>query len=171
MRYHRSLPSAVVAVLVTSFAFGGMIAKAAPQAPCPPPGDTLSLLQPQDPGYGEALEFGHFLQSHHIGLRCITRTTLGSYFLGEPKSAGFQTDLGPISVSFLPPPDGAERVTTVLTVSRGHYRYTFRTKQPRLTNHQVIDSDAPLHLLVRGPWFIFVDSRAEEALRLALAGY
>jgi hypothetical protein len=132
----------------------------------------MSLLQPQDPGYSEAQEFGRFLESHHIGLRCITRTTIASYFLGEPKSAGFQTDLGGLSVAFFPPPDGAERVTTALKVTQGHYRYTFHTRQPGLRSHQVMESDAPLHLLIKGPWFVFTfDPRVEERLRLALAGY
>jgi hypothetical protein len=170
MRCHGSLSLPVLAVLATTLALSRATAAANQQAPCPPAGDTLSLLEPQDPGYSEAQEFARFLKSHHIELHCITRTTLGSYFLGEPKSAGFQTDLGPISVAFLPPPDGAERITTVLKVSHGRYRYTFRTKQPGLTDHQVIETDSPLHFLVKGRWFVFVDSRAEEALRLAFAG-
>jgi hypothetical protein len=166
----RTLGFATLMVLATSLTPDRELA-ASRQAPCPAVGDTMSLLQPSDPGYADALEFGKFLENHHIGLRCITRTTIGSNFLGESKSAGFQTELGPISVVFFPMPDGAERVTTELTVSRGHYHYTFRTRQPGLANHEVMDTDAPFHFLIQGRWFIFViDARAEEPLRLALAG-
>lgn len=172
MRSRLASTSAILTALVAGFALGVTLAMAAPQAPCPPAGDTMSLLQPQSPGYSEAQEFGRFLESHHISLRCITGTTIGSYFLGETKSAAFQTDLGPVSVVFFPPPYGAERVTITLKVTQGHYRYTFRTRQPGLRGHQVMESDAPFHLLIKGPWFIFTsDPRVEERLRLALAGY
>ena len=175
MRCRHALTTAIFTALVASFTpdvARGAPAAPAPQATCPPPGDTMSLLQPQDPGYGEAQEFGRFLECHHIGLRCITRTKIPSYLLGEAKSAGFETDLGGLGVAFFPPPYGAERVTTKLTVSRGQYRYTFRTRQTGLRNQEVMKSDAPFHLLVKGPWFIFTfDPRVEERLRLALAGY
>jgi len=142
------------------------------QAPCPANGDTLSLLQPQDPGYREAEEFGRFLQNHQIVLRCITHTTIGSYFLGEAKSAAFQTDVGPISVVFFPAPDGAEHVTSELKVTHGKYRYTFRTRQSSLLHHQVMESDGPFHFMIHGAWFMFTfDSRTEQALRFALLGY
>jgi hypothetical protein len=142
------------------------------QAPCPANGDTLSLLQPQDPGYHEAEEFGRFLQNHQIVLRCITRTTIGSNFMGEVKSSAFQTDMGPISVVFFPAPDGAERVTSELKVTHGTYRYTFRTRQSGLLDHQVMESDGPFHFMIHGSWFMFTyDSRTEQALRFALLGY
>ena len=142
------------------------------QAPCFAAGDTSSLLQPQDPGYGEAEEFGRFLQNHHIAVRCITRTTIGSNFLGEAKSAAFQTDVGPISVVFFPAPDGGEHVTSELKVTHGQYRYTFRTKQPGLLDHEVMESDGPFHFMINGSWFMFTfDSRTEQALRFALLGY
>lgn len=168
MRFCQAFAFTMLTVLVTSLVPGGAVAAPPQQAPCPPPGDTMSLLQPQDPGYSEALEFGQFLQKHHINLRCITRTTF-NYLLGESKAAGFQTDVGTISVVFFPAPNGAERVTIGLTVSHGLYRYTFRTKQAGLTGRQLIKVDAPLHFMIRGGWFILlVDSRAEQPLRLAL---
>ncbi len=168
MRCCRAFAFTILTALVTSFVPCGTVAAAAQQAPCPPAGNTSSVLQPQDPGYSEALEFGRFLQEHHINLRCITRTKF-NYLLGESKAAGFQTDVGTISVVFFSAPDGAERITTVLKVSQGHYRYTFRTKQPGLRRHQVMDEDSPLHFMIQGGWFIFlVDPRAEQPLRLAL---
>jgi hypothetical protein len=138
-------------------------------APCPGPGDTLSLQQPQDPGYREAMEFAEVLQRNHIGLRCITRTKIGSYFFGEPRAAGFQTDLGTVTVVFFPAPNGAERIRTSLTVKGGHYHYTFSTGRWGFGRRQVIDLNAPLLFLIRGRWFVMVtDARAEEPLRLAL---
>ena len=164
----RAFAFTILTVLVTSLVPDGTLAAPAQQAPCPTVGDTMSLLQSQDPGYAEALEFGRFLQKHHINLRCITRTTF-NYLLGEQKAAGFQTDVGTISVVFFPAPDGAERITIGLTVSHGLYRYTFRTKQAGLAGHQVMVVDSPLHFMIQGGWFILlVDSRAEQPLRLAL---
>jgi hypothetical protein len=140
------------------------------QAPCP--SDPRFLLQPEDPAYREAEEFGRFLQDHRIALRCITHTTIGSYFLGEAKSAAFQTDVGPISVVFFPTPDGAEQVTSELKVTHGKYRYAFRTRQSGLRHHQVMESDAPTHFMISGAWFMLTfDFRTEQALRFALLGY
>lgn len=162
---YRAFAFTVLTVLVTSLVPGATVAALAQQAPCP---HTEGLLEPQDPGYSQALEFGRFLQEHHITLRCITRTTF-NLLLGESNAAGFQTDVGTISVVFFPAPDGAERVTTELKVSHGNYRYTFSTKQPGLAGRQVIQGDAPLHFMIRGEWFILLlDPRAEQPLRLAL---
>jgi hypothetical protein len=43
---------------------------------CPPPTDTLSLLQSRDSAYAEAPAFIRFLQSLDIPVRCVTRSTL-----------------------------------------------------------------------------------------------
>lgn len=163
----RAVTLPIFAVFIMSLVPAGTAAAATEQAPCRPVRDTSSLLQPQDPGYSEAQEFGQFLQKHHINVRCITRT-IDSNFLGEPKAAGFQTDVGLISVVFFPAPDGAERVTTALSVSHGRYRYTFRTKQAGLMGQQVMLLDAPLHFFIQGRWFILVYPSSEQPVRLAL---
>jgi len=138
------------------------------QTPC----TATSALQPQDPGYREAEAFRRFLQSHQIILRCVAHPTIGSDFLGEVKSASFQTDAGPITVVFFPTPDGAEHVTSELKVTHGKYRYTFRTRQSGLLDHQVMEFDAPFHFMISGAWFMITfDARTEQALRFALLGY
>jgi hypothetical protein len=139
---------------------------AAGEAPSPPVGDTESLLQPHDPGYADAQEFRTFLESHRIGVRRVMRSK-DSNFLGQQAAAAFQTEFGPVSVVFFPKPDGAEHVTTELTMSRGMYRYTFRWREKGLVERRA--SDAPFHFLIHGRWFMFVfDPRTEEPLRMAL---
>ena len=165
----RAFAFTIFTLLATTLIPYAAVAATAEQGPCPVR-DSSSLLQPQDPGYSEALEFGQFLQKHHINVRCITRTTF-NYLLGESKAAGFQTDMGTVSVIFFPAPDGAERISTELSVSHGRYRYTFRTKQAGLMAHQVMGLDAPLHFLIQGRWFIFVDPPTEQSVRLALLDY
>jgi len=150
--------------LLLAALFFALTARAAPaEPPCHP-------LQPSDAGYADAHEFALFLQDHDITVRCISYAKLGSYFLGEPSAASFQTSLGSISVVFFPRPDGAERVTTQLTVSEGHYRYVFRTRQLGLKTRDTVEGDSPLHFLIYGRWFVFVwDPRIEEPLRVALS--
>jgi hypothetical protein len=164
--------TAVWFCLVVAISCGDLVAAqtaTAQQAPCKNPS---YLLQPQEAGYAEAQEFGKFLQNHHVVLHCITHTKIGSNFLGEAKSAAFNTDTGPISVVFFPAPDGAERVTSELRVMHGEYRYTFRTRQHGLLSHEVMRSDGPFHFLIQGAWFMFVfDAGTEQSLRLALLGY
>ena len=75
-------------------------------SPCPPPGDTMSLLQPGDLAYTDAPAVALFLQGHHFSVRCVTRTKFEG-FLGVRRAAAFQTDRGPIAVLFF---EGAERV-------------------------------------------------------------
>lgn len=152
----RLWPAALVLALTTTAAIA--------EPPC-------RALQPSDPGYADAQEFARLLQDHDIAVRCISFAKVGSYFLGERNAAAFQTSLGGINVVFFPDPDGAERITTELTVSKGHYRYVFRRRERGLEGrHDTVEGDAPLHILIYGRWLVFVwDPRIEEPLRIALS--
>ena len=46
-------------------------------AACPPPTDTLSLLQPSDAAYRDTPAVKRFLEQRGFVVRCITRSTAG----------------------------------------------------------------------------------------------
>jgi hypothetical protein len=127
-------------------------------------------LRPNNPAYADAIELKGILESHHIRVSCIAGTTIGSYFLGDPKSASIATDVGRFDVDFFPAPDGAEKVSYESSGSGRHYHYVFRTNQPGFTRQQVIDPDGPLRIVASGKWFVFVWSAAtENAIRRVLS--
>jgi hypothetical protein len=135
-------------------------------SPCPPAGDTLSLLQPGDSAYLDAPAFAQFLRVHDFDVRCVTRTVLEG-FLGVERAAGFQTDKGPISVIFFA---GADRVRVRERKTPSGYRYTFRN-QPHPGVGDVLDVNGPLYLVAHGDWFIFApDAQVAAALRRSFAG-
>jgi hypothetical protein len=115
---------------------------------CPPPGDTLSLLQPQDPAYSAADTFANFLRAHGFAVSCVTRTTTEG-LLGVRKAAAFQTDEGPIAVLFFS--GAAQVIVEGQKTSRG-YHYQFRNGPHRGVG-DVLDVDGPLFVAAHGGWF------------------
>ena len=134
--------------------------------PCPPPGDTLSLLQPSDSAYGDAPAVSRFLQQRGFVVRCVTRS-IDYGLLGIGRLAGFQTDRGTITVFFLP---DAERVQVAEAPIRGGYRYTF-VKPGRPPARAIQNVNGRLYYLARGDWFIEMwDSALATQLRHGMAG-
>jgi hypothetical protein len=121
--------------------------------PCPPAGDTASLLQPQGPAYADAATFAVFLRAHDFVVHCVTRTTFEGT-LGVRSAAGFQTDKGPIAVLFFA---GAERVRVQGHKTSRGYRYEFRNP-PHPGVGDVLDVNGPLDLVIHGTWFIIAPS-------------
>ena len=127
-------------------------------SPCPPPGDTLSLLQPRDSAFADADTFATFLRSHGMVLNCITRTTIEGE-LGVRRAAGFQTDRGPIMVLFFA---GAGRVRVEERRTSRGYHYRFRNA-PHPGVRDSIDTDGPMHFVTHGSWFILAPDAAVAA--------
>ena len=138
-----------IAVLV-----GAVIASIAPAqtpqlGPCPPPSDTLSLLQPSDSAFQDAPAVADFLRHHGLVVRCITRSTAAG-LLGIGRVAGFQTDQGTITVLFIPEQD---RVDFTEARTATGYRYTF-VKSGLHPAHAVLSTTGRVYYLARGPWFM-----------------
>ena len=68
---------------------------------CPPPGDTLSLLQPSDSAFADAQAVAARFDHAGLGVRCITRSVWTS-LAGVGKVAGLQTVRGTVTVFFVP---------------------------------------------------------------------
>ena len=146
---------------------GAVIASNAPAqtlrqlAPCPPPRDTLSLLQPSDSAFGDAPAFADFLRHHGFVVRCITRSTAAG-LLGIGRVAGFQTDQGTITVLFVPEQDRVD--VTEARTTQG-YRYTF-VKSGLHPGHEVLSTTGPVYYLARGPWLMEIwDARLALRMR------
>jgi hypothetical protein len=134
--------------------------------PCPPAGDTLSLLQPRASAYGGAPAFVELLRHHRCVVRCVTRTVFGG-ILGVGRAAALETDRGPISVLFFPRADHV-RVQQLKTPSGTCY--TFRN-QPHPGIGDVLNINGPLHVVARGCWFILApDAEVAAVLARRLAG-
>ena len=99
--------------------------------PCPPPD---AFIAPKDPAYADAMALKKSLESQGMVVRCIFETKFSSQFLrwenGVPRStiegeACIRTNLGDLSVLFMPRP----RTFTALEIkerrSGGRYLYTF----------------------------------------------
>ena len=145
---------------------GAVIASIAPAqtprqlAPCPQQRDTLSLLQPSDSAFGDAPAFADFLRHLGFVVRCITRSTAAG-LLGIGRVAGFQTDLGTITVLFVPEPDRVD--VTEARTTQG-YRYTF-VKSGLHPAHAVLNTAGPVYYLARGAWLMEIWD-ASLALRM-----
>jgi hypothetical protein len=103
------------------------------QAPlsCPPPG---AFIAPKDPAYADAMTLKKGLESQGIVVRCIFETKFSSAFLrwenGVPRStiegeACIRTNLGDLSVLFMPRPRTFAALKIKERHTGGRYLYTF----------------------------------------------
>jgi hypothetical protein len=170
MLQRRSFPAiarAAVVVAVLGIGRGAFAQTVHPwgTGPCPPPGDTMSLLQPGDSAYTDAPAVALFLQRHHFAVHCVTRTKLEG-FLGVRRAAAFQTDRGPIVVLFF---EGAERVRVQQNKTSKGYRYRFQNPpHPGVGDVQIVDG--PLFIVAHARWFIIApDAQVAATLSRAMA--
>jgi hypothetical protein len=99
--------------------------------PCPP-GD--AFIAPKDPAYADAVALKKHLESQGMVVRCIFETKFSSAFLrwenGVPGStiegeACIRTNLGDLSVLFMPRPKTFAALKIKERRSGGRYIYTF----------------------------------------------
>ncbi len=128
-------------------------------SPCPPPGDTMTRLQPGDPAYTDAPAVALFLQAHHFAVHCVTRTKFEGFF-GVRRAAAFQTDQGPIAVLFF---EGAERVRVEQRKTSKGYRYWFQNP-PYPGIGTVENVNGPLYFVARARWFIIAPDAPVAAM-------
>jgi hypothetical protein len=135
-------------------------------APCPPPGDTVSLLQRSDSAIGEAKEVADFLNRSGLTVRCVTRSEW-SGLAGIGNVAAFQTARGTITVFFVPATEGF--LLTETRTSRG-YRITY-SKRGAHPARTVVDADNAQYVVQREGWYFHVlDAALADDLRQAVGG-
>lgn len=118
---------------------------------CPPPGDTLSLLQPGDSAYRYAPAVVAFLHQHGIETRCLTRST-STGIAGLYNVAGLQTDQGTVTVLFMQP---NRHLHVTETPTTHGYRYTFASMGSR-DRPYVMNTDGRSYFMVHDSWLIEV---------------
>ena len=123
------------------------------QAPAPPRMD-VSLLQPHDAVYDEALEFANFLRENGIRVRRINRSKFESLFKGSDRAAHFRTESGTADVIFFSDSRGAEKIR-VSELSEGE-RYIYELQAPDET--QMLNSATPNYIIRHQHWFISTPS-------------
>lgn len=98
---------------------------------CPPPN---AFIAPKDPAYADAMALKESLESQGTVVRCIFETKFSSQFLrwenGVPRStiegeACIRTNLGDLSVLFMPRPRTFAALKIKERRSGGRYLYTF----------------------------------------------
>jgi hypothetical protein len=135
-------------------------------APCPPPGDTVSLLQRSDSAFAEARDVAEFLNRSGLTVRCVTRSDW-SGLAGIGNVAAFQTARGTITVFFVPEREGF-RLTETRTPRGYRITYAKRGAHPART---VIDADNAQYVIQRERWYFHVlDASLAGDLRQAVAG-
>lgn len=147
----RRLTTTLATVILTG-AVTASIAPAQTQrrlAPCPPPGDTVSLLQPSDSAFGDAPAVSAFLRQHGFVVRCVTRSTAAG-LLGIGRVAGFQTDQGTITVFFVPE---ADRVAVTEARTAKGYRYAF-VRSGLHPARAIVNTTGPVYYVAWGSWFM-----------------
>jgi hypothetical protein len=135
-------------------------------AQCPPPGDTLSLLQPGDSAFSDAKAVTSFLNRRGFTVRCVTRSVMfGTAGVGNV--AGFQTDRGTVTVFFVPVSESFH--ASSIRTDHG-YRITY-SKAGQHPAHVVVRSDGPEYFFQHSGWIFNVFTpQLAEALRKALQG-
>jgi hypothetical protein len=133
-------------------------------AKCPPPGDTLSLLQPGDSAFNDAKSVTSFLDRRGFTVRCVTRSVMTGT-AGVGKVAGFQTDRGTVTVFFVPL---SERFHASSIRTDHGYRITY-SKAGQHPAHVVVRSNGPEYFFQRSGWiFSVLTAQLAETLGKAL---
>lgn len=131
----------------------------------PPRVADVSLVQPHDIGYAEAIEFADFLRDTGIKVRSIHRSKFESLFETSDRAAHFRTDRGTVDVIFFSEASGAEDIR-VNEQGEGQ-RYVYELRTPHET--QILNSRWPNYIVRHQQWFISTPSEAlAEKIKNAL---
>jgi hypothetical protein len=123
-------------------------------------------MKPDDPDYGDAMEFACWLNEKGIKFLSLHRSKLNGMWPGLTKAAFFKTEMGVVEVIFFPEPVGAENVIVTERRADGRYLYSF-SGYPALVGG--FDGNQPMYFLMHRNWFI-VPGKEElyQALKRAL---
>lgn len=127
----------------------------------------VSLMQPSDIAYADAMEFVRFLNEHGFKVLSVHRSKLEGFFRGVNRAAFIRTDKGIIEVIFFSEPRGAEKIEVTGQNRAGRYIYTFRG-QPDPKPGDIIDASRPVYFIKQGGWLIVIDDqKIDNALKEA----
>lgn len=123
----------------------------------------ISLMQPDDTAYEEAMEFTRFLSDHGIVVKSVHRSKMESFFDGVTKAAFIKTGKGILEVLFFPEPTGAEKVQVTERREEGRYLYSFEG-QPEPKPNDMIDSSYRNYFTMRQNLFIKISDKELDAV-------
>ena len=124
-------------------------------SPYPGQIEDVSILQPGDIAYAEAMEFGRFLSAHGLTVESLHRSKLESMFRRVEKAAFIKTDKGIVQVVFFPAPADAEKIK--ITYSKNVAEtvpHKYVIEQPITADSQTIESAYPMYFTLHINWFI-----------------
>jgi len=128
----------------------------------------VSLMQPDDVAYVEAMEFAQFLGDHGIIVKSVHRSKMEGFFRGVKKAAFIKTDKGILEVLFFAESTGAEKVQVTERREEGRYIYSFEG-QPELKQGDIIDSSLREYFTMHQNLFIVTrDEELDAAVKRAL---
>lgn len=102
--------------------------------------DLRAELNPNDPGYVEAMELARVLRGRGFTVKCVLQSIMVGFFEGEKGAALYRTDRGDFEGLFLPEPQ-TFAVQPIETRTDGRYIYSF-SGSPRAMSGP-LDSDKP----------------------------
>ena len=129
----------------------------------------VSLMQPSDIAYADAMEFARFLNEHGFTVRSVHRSKLEGFFRGVNRAAFLRTDKGIVEVILFSEPGGAEKIQVIERNRAGRYIYSF-LGQPDPKPGDVIDASRPVYFIKHRNWLIVIhDQKIDKALKQAFA--
>lgn len=130
----------------------------------------ISLLQPSDMAYDDAMEFARFLKDNGLTLSSVHRSHLEGFFRGVGKAAFFRTDKGVVEVAFFEGALDAEKVTVKYSRNKpAAVPHRYKVEGQPTNGEGVIQAAYPVYFTMHRNWYIVTsESRLDAILKRAL---
>ena len=134
-------------------------------APNCPVNDSKGRIAPSDSVYADVASLSEQLERNGLHVLCAYHSTFEG-LLGQRRSAGVMTSLGPFLLTVFPPPAGARTVQITSSVKNGELVTVLHGPDPRRPTETMSAADKT-DFIIHGTWLI--DSFGQPELRSRLA--
>jgi len=135
------------------------------RAPSCPVSDSNGRISPNDSVYTDVASLSGKLERNGIHVLCAYHPTFDA-LLGQRRSAGVMTSLGPLLLTVFPPPAGAMVVQITSSVKNGELVTVLHGPDPRRPTETISAADKT-DFIIDGAWLI--DSFGQTELRSRVA--